>query len=1002
PNGKLDRRALPAPDFTAVVAGRAPRTPREEVLCGLFAEILGAQQVGIDDNFFNLGGHSLLATRLVSRVRSVLGIELPLSALFETPTVAGLAAATASAETDTARPALTKQPRPDAVPLSFAQRRLWFLNRLESAGALYNMPLALRLTGTLDHEALQAALGDVIARHESLRTVFPDTDGEAHQSVVGTEAAYVPIRQAAVSDEAELRSALRQEMTGGFDLARELPVRAALFTVGTNEHVLSLVLHHIAGDGWSMGPLANDLGTAYAARVEGTAPNWQPLPVQYADYALWQRQLLGDETASDSIAHAQLDYWRSNLAALPEELELPTDRPRPAVASHDGGMVALDWDGELHEQLVAFARESSSSVFMVVQAALAALLNRLGAGDDIPIGSPIAGRTDEALDDLIGFFTNTLVLRTDVSGQPTFRELISRVRSTDLDAYAHQDIPFERLVELVNPTRSRARHPLFQVMLVFQNTPETTLELPGLTIGAEPVDTGVAKFDLVFSLRERPGIGGMHGLLEFSGDLFDTGTAAGLARRLESLLRAVVAEPDVPVSRVELLGPDERQQVLAEWNDTAVPVSHGTLPALFEAQAARTPDADAVIHDGTTLSYAELDARANRLARLLVSRGVRPETVVALAIPRSAELVVAVLAVVKAGAAYLNIDPDYPAERAAYMCADATPMGLLTVGDAGRRVPDSVPRWHLDGPEAAAELAAFPALALTDADRLFALRTDHPAYIVYTSGSTGTPKGVLVTHHGLASLALSHQESLGVDGASRVLQFASLSFDASACELAMTLLAGAALVVPRPEQVIGDAVVRLMAAERVTHAMLPPAFVATLDPDRVPTLRGLITGGEACPPEVTARWSAGRRMLNAYGPTESTVCATLSSPLTGAVSAPIGRPIANTRVYVLGSGLRPVPAGVVGELYLAGDGLARGYLGRPALTGERFVACPFGEPGERMYRTGDLVRWNAAGELEYMGRADDQVKVRGFRIEPGEIAAVLDRHPTIAHSAVVV
>ncbi|MEV8015621.1 non-ribosomal peptide synthase/polyketide synthase [Streptomyces sp. NPDC086554] len=1006
PNGKLDRRALPAPDFATATAGRAPRSPREEVLCGLFAEVLGVHQVSIDDNFFDLGGHSLLATRLVSRVRSVLGVELSLGALFETPTVAGLA--TASDEADAARPALTRRRRPEAVPLSFAQRRLWFLNRLESAGALYNMPLALRLTGTLDHKALQAALGDVIARHESLRTVFPDTDtgtgtdGEAHQTVLGIEAAYVRIQQVTVSDEAQLRTALRQEMTTGFDLSCELPVRAALFTLGADEHILSLVLHHIAGDGWSMGPLANDLSTAYASRIEGAAPNWQPLPVQYADYALWQRQLLGDETESGSLAHTQLEYWRKNLAALPEELELPTDRPRPAVASHDGGLIPLDWDAELHQKLVEFARETSSSVFMVVQAALAALLNRLGAGDDIPIGSPIAGRTDEALDDLIGFFTNTLVLRTDVSGQPTFRDLVSRVRTTDLDAYAHQDIPFERLVELINPARSRARHPLFQVLLAFQNTPETALELPGLTIGAEPVDTGVAKFDLVFSLRERAETGGMHGLLEFSGDLFEADTAAGLARRLEGLLRAVVADPDVPVSRVELLGADERQQVLAEWNDTATPVEHGTLPALFEAQAARTPDADAVSHDGTTLSYAELDARANRLARLLVSRGVRPESVVALAVPRSAELVVAVLAVVKAGAAYLNIDPDYPAERAAYMCADAAPMGLLTVGDAGKRVPDSVPRWHLDGPDAAAELAAFPAAALTDADRHFPLRTDHPAYIVYTSGSTGTPKGVLVTHQGLAGLALSHQESLGVDGASRVLQFASLSFDASACELAMTLLAGAALVVPRPEQVIGDAVVRLMAEERVTHAMLPPAFVATLDPERVPALRGLITGGEACPPEVTARWSAGRRMLNAYGPTESTVCATLSAPLTGAVSAPIGRPIANTRVYVLGSGLRPVPAGVVGELYLAGDGLARGYLGRPGLTGERFVACPFGEPGERMYRTGDLVRWNTSGELEYLGRADDQVKVRGFRIEPGEIAAVLDRHPTITHAAVVV
>ncbi|MBT2510508.1 non-ribosomal peptide synthase/polyketide synthase [Streptomyces sp. ISL-98] len=1004
PNGKLDRRALPAPDFTTAEAGRAPRTPREEVLCGLFAEVLGVDQVGIDDSFFDLGGHSLLATRLVSRVRTTLDTELPLAALFDTPTVAGLAAA--HPETEAVRPALVRRPeRPEAVPLSFAQRRLWFLNRLEGSGALYNMPVVLRLRGDLDRDALSAALNDVVGHHESLRTVFPEIDGEARQSVLEGDAAYVPVRPVAVADDGELRQALRQEAAAGFDLSSELPLRAALFTVSgsDSEHVLSVVLHHIAGDGWSMGPLARDLGTAYAARLGGTAPGWEPLPVQYADYALWQRQLLGDEDRPDTLAHEQLEYWRAHLAALPEELDLPTDHPRPASASHHGGMVPFGIDAELHQQIAEFARRSSSSVFMVVQAALAALLNRLGAGDDIPIGSPIAGRTDEALDHLIGFFTNTLVLRTDVSGQPTFRELVGRVRGTDLDAYAHQDTPFERLVELVNPTRSRARHPLFQVMLVLQNTPEAGLELPGLTIEAEPATTDVAKFDLVFSLRERAGDGGMDGDLEFNGDLFEADTAAVLAHRLVHLLRAVVAEPDLPVSRIDVLGDDERHRVLTAWNTAdGARAEAAPLSALFEAQVARTPEAVAVLHDGETLSYAELNARANRLARWLVGRGVRPDTVVALALPRSADLVLAALAVVKAGAAYLNVDPGYPAERAAYMCADAAPLGLLTVGGAGDRVPDSVPRWRLDGPDVISEAAVLSGADLTDADRVSPLRVGHPAYVVYTSGSTGTPKGVQVTHRGLASLALSHQEALGVDGDARVLQFASLSFDASAGELVMTLLAGATLVVPRPEQVIGDAVVRLIADTGVTHAMLPPAFVATLDPESVPTLRGLITGGEACPPEVTARWSSGRTMLNAYGPTESTVCATLSSPLTGAVSAPIGRPVTGTRAYVLGSGLRPVPAGVMGELYLAGDGVARGYLGRPGLTAERFVACPFGGPGERMYRTGDLVRWNADGELEYLGRADDQVKVRGFRIEPGEIAAVLDRHPSVSHSAVVV
>ncbi|MFC8125289.1 amino acid adenylation domain-containing protein [Streptomyces sp. NPDC057302] len=1012
PNGKLDRRALPAPDFTAVVAGRAPRTPREEVLCGLFAEVLGAQQVGIDDNFFNLGGHSLLATRLVSRVRSVLGIELPLSALFETPTVAGLAAATASAETDTARPALTRQSRPDAVPLSFSQRRLWFLNRLESAGALYNMPLALRLNGTLDREALQAALGDVIARHESLRTVFPDTDGEAHQSVLAASSVPLPITE---TDERELPGLLSAAVGAGFDLSTQIPVRAGLFKLGATEHVLSLVLHHIAGDGWSMGPLANDLGTAYAARVEGAAPNWQPLPVQYADYALWQRQLLGDETESDSIAHAQLDYWRETLAGLPDELNLPSDRPRPAEGSHRGGRVAVEWDAELHQRLVEFARESSSSVFMVVQAALATLLNRLGAGDDIPIGSPIAGRTDEALDDLIGFFTNTLVLRTDVSGQPTFRELLTRVRTTDLDAYAHQDIPFERLVELVNPSRSRARHPLFQVLLAFQNTPEASLELPGLTVGIEPVGIGVAKFDLSINVQERhgnQGPAGIGGTLEYNGDLFDHDTAAGLTARLTHTLRALLADPDLPVSRVELLGADERRRILTDWNDTAVPVLHDTLPALFETQAARTPDTDAVIHDGTTLSYAELNTLANGVARQLTERGVGPEDLVAVAMRPSPRLLAALLGVLKAGAAYLPVDCDYPADRIAHMLRDSAPALLLTTEEtvAGRAEFDGISPGDGDsvgGPSGLPRLFGdrVPPVAENPDDerRTRPLLPHHPAYVIYTSGSTGVPKGVVVEQRNLVDYLEWAGRSYPSAGGSALLH-SSVSFDMTVTALLTPLTVGGSVCVGSLDEAGLPAAAPTLLKGTPSHLPLLEALPGHASPSG-----DLLLAGEALSVEALESWRSahpGVTVRNVYGPTETTVSCSEHriAPGTGPDSGalPIGRPLSNTHLYVLGSGLMPVPAGVPGELYVAGRGVARGYLGRPGLTGERFVPCPFGEPGERMYRTGDLVRWNAAGELEYLGRADDQVKVRGFRIEPGEIAAVLDRHPTIAHSAVVV
>ncbi|WP_344641641.1 condensation domain-containing protein, partial [Kitasatospora cystarginea] len=561
PNGKLDRRALPAPDFDAAAGGRAPRTPHEEALCAVFAEILGLDRIGIDDNFFDLGGHSLLATRLISRIRTTLGLELPLRAIFETPTVAGLA--TTHNTDEPVRPAIRAvEQRPETIPLSFAQRRLWFVNQLQNTEALYNMPVVLRLTGTLNPSALQTALNDLLTRHESLRTRFTETDGEPHQTVLDTATAAVPWAERSVADEAELDAAIREAVTTGFDLSRELPIRASLFTLTEHDHVLVLVLHHITGDGWSMAPLAQDLGTAYTARLAGNAPDWQPLPIQYADYALWQHNLLGEEDNPASLAHRQLAHWRHTLADLPEELTLPTDRPRPTTATHHGGHITLHWDAQLHHDLLTLAHDNQASLFMVVHTALAALLTTHGAGDDIPIGTPIAGRTDEQLDNLVGFFTNTLVLRTDTSGDPTLRQLLTRIRTTDLTAYTHQDTPFERLVELVNPTRSMARHPLFQVMLAFQNTPHVTLDLPDLTFQLQPVDLDIAKFDLLWSLRERPDGQGITGLLEFNGDLFDRETAETLATRLERVLRALVADPDRRISRIDLLDHHERQQIL--------------------------------------------------------------------------------------------------------------------------------------------------------------------------------------------------------------------------------------------------------------------------------------------------------------------------------------------------------------------------------------------------------------------------------------------------------
>ncbi|MGH3857136.1 MAG: amino acid adenylation domain-containing protein, partial [Pseudonocardiaceae bacterium] len=974
PHGKLDRDALPAPEFSSAGTGRAPRTPQEQLLAELFAEVLGVAGVGVDDGFFDLGGHSLVATRLVARIRATLGVELELRALFETPTVAGLAARLD--EAGPARLALTRYDRPDPLPLSFAQRRLWFLHQLEGPSATYNVPLALRLSGGLDRQALQTALGDVVARHESLRTIFPQLDGVLCQQVLDIQAA-CPQLTVTQTSAAALPEALAAAARYTFDLDVEPPLRAELFVLAPDEHVLLVLAHHIASDGWSLRPLAADVAAAYAARCRGEAPGWAPLPVQYADYTLWQHSLLGDQSDPDSLFAVQLAYWTQALDRLPEQLALPADRPRPAVASHCGGHVTVRLDAALHQGLVGLARRGGASVFMVLQAGLAALLTRLGAGNDIAVGSPIAGRTDQALDDLVGFFVNTLVLRTDTSGDPTFAQLLARVRETALAAYAHQDVPFEYLVEILNPTRSLAHNPLFQIMLAVQNAPEANFDLPGLATTPVWTDIGVAKFDLFFGLWERRGVDGdpegIDGVVEYASDLFDPVTVEAIVARWVRLLEAVVADPDRPISQVALLSAQERHRLLLDYNDTAAPILPTSLPALFETQVQAAPDAIAVVFEDTTLTYAQLNARANRLAHALIARGVGPEQIVALALPRSVELVMSILAVLKAGAAYLSLDPDYPAERIAFMLHDAQPVLVLTNEHTTACVPDDVatPALLIDGPDSV-EVVGLDTDP-TNADRTAALRPQHPAYVIYTSGSTGQPKGVLVCHAGISSLAAAQIERFEIDANSRVLQFASPSFDASVMELLMAFAAGAALVISPAGPLAGAALVHVVADQGVSHALIPPAALAGAAPVALPGFQTLIVGGEACPPELVTTWSQGRRIINAYGPTEITVCATMSGPLSEAtrMPPPIGRPIANTRVYVLDAGLAPVPPGVAGELYIAGAGLARGYVGRPELTAQRFVVDPFGAPGERMYRTGDLARWRPDGNLEFVGRADE-------------------------------
>ncbi|WP_328869582.1 amino acid adenylation domain-containing protein [Streptomyces sp. NBC_00287] len=1005
PNGKLDRSALPVPDFAAEssVGGR-PRTPREEILCGLFADALGLPGVGVDDDFFALGGHSLLAMRLAARIRAALGVEVSLRTVFEARTVARLAqTGTAPAA---ARPELTVRPRPERLPLSSAQRRLWVLYQVEGPSATYNIPSAWRLTGALDVEALRAAVHDLVVRHETLRTVFPDEEGRAYQRVLAPDEVHIPF-EVADTDEEQLAERLAEAGAYGFALDREPPLRVHVFRTGEDQWTLLLLLHHVAGDEWSDAPLNRDLALAYASRTRGRAPEWAPLPVQYADYTLWQEQLLAE------VGEQQIAYWKWALAGLPEELALPADRPRPLEASYRGGSADLSLDAELAAELHRLARDNGVSVFMVLQAAAATLLTRLGAGHDIPIGSPISGRTDAALEDLVGFFLNTLVLRTDTSGDPTFRELLARVRESDLAAFDHQDVPFERLVEVLNPARSLARHPLFQVMVVYLAAGEEDAGLDGLRARRDDVAQTTAKFDLSFDFVERAdGSGGVDGVLEYSADLFDHATAQSFADRLRRVLRAVAADPDVTVGRIDILDAHERQRLQGGWHSRPALGAPTTVPALFEQRVRECPELPAAASDGVELTFAELDTEANRLARLLVELGAGPERFVALALPRTARFLVAVLAVHKAGAAYLPLDPDAPRERTADVLDDARPVVTLTTREFTGILPTGTERLVLDEPSTTERIAAQDATGL---DRTRLLRPRHPAYVIYTSGSTGRPKGVVVTHETLGNLFHSHRETLyrsAIEATGRRHLRAghawSFFFDAS-WQPQLWLLDGHCVHIVS-EEVRRDP--ELLAAAVREHRFdfleVTPSLFAQmadsglLEGDDCP-LSVVGVGGEAVP---VAQWRRlaelrGTEAFNLYGPTESTVDA-LVARVRDSERPLVGRPVAGTRAYVLDGLLQPVPPGVTGELYLAGGGLARGYLGAPALTAERFVADPFGAPGSRLYRTGDLARWTADGRLDYLGRADDQVKIRGFRIEPAEIESVLAAHPTVGQALVTV
>ncbi|MFZ2173425.1 MAG: amino acid adenylation domain-containing protein, partial [Rhodococcus sp. (in: high G+C Gram-positive bacteria)] len=1003
--GKLDRAALPEPDLLSGTAQyREPSGPIEQTVAEVFADVLGLGRVGADAGFFDIGGNSLSATRVMARLRASLGTDSGVRDLFEAPTVAALAARIAHAgSASPGRPVLAPRSRPEDIPLSFAQQRIWFINQFDTTSAAYNIPIVVRLSGELDVQALNSALTDVAGRHESLRTMYPVRGSGPVQQILPVETAVPSLTPVGVGDEHHLHEEIARLVSAGFDVTERIPLRVGLFTLAATEHVLAVVVHHISADGFSMVPLVRDVMTAYEARVRGGAPEWAPLRVQYADFTLWQRELLGSDDDTRSLISTQLDYWRTALAGVPDLLELPTDRDRPSQQSFHGARVRFAVDRDLHRRIKELSRRLRCTEFMTVHAALAILLARLGSTDDVLIGTPIAGRGEPELDDLVGMFVGTLALRARVDAAESFTALSSHCRDVDLGAFAHADVPFERVVEAVGPTRSTAYSPIVQVSLEFQNNERPNLTLAGLDVRGIDPELDVVKMDLEFLLSEEfdanGAPAGMNGAIDFATDLFDAATVRSFADRFVRILDAVTENPDQPVGDLPLLDEVEMRAMVPARG--APDVRPELWPDLLTAAAALDPDSVALSCDDRQISYRELDEWSNRVARVLCGRGVGPETFVAVGMSRSIETVISIWSVTKAGAAFVPVDPVYPRERIDYMLTDCRASVGLTVKDHRRHLPDTVPWLVLDDEDFAERVARVSAVPVTDADRTSPLSLAHAAYLIYTSGSTGKPKGVTVTHRGFANFTAETSERFQVTHESRVSNLASPSFDASLFELMMAFSASARVVIVPPTVYGGNELADLFRREQVTHATITPTALASLDSAGLDSLRVLDVVGEACPPEVVALWAPGRRLHSGYGPTETTIQASISAPMRPGEGVNIGRPARGFAFLVLDERLQPVPVGVHGELYIAGPGVARGYHNRTVLTSERFVACPFGEPGGRMYRTGDVVRWRADHTVEYIGRSDFQIKVRGFRIELGEIDAVLARHPAVAFAATI-
>ncbi|WP_416212830.1 amino acid adenylation domain-containing protein, partial [Nostoc sp. LEGE 12450] len=1022
PNGKIDRRALPAPEPSSELSEKyvAPRTPIEEILSLIWQQVLKVELVGRHDNFFELGGHSLLATQLISRVRSSLKVELPLRSLFVAPTIAQLSPNIQRLQQqglELSAPPILKRAENAELPLSYAQQRLWFLDQFEPNSASYNIPFGLRLVGTLNVSALEQSLIEIIHRHEALRTNFVTVDGQAAQ-IIQTEmnwsVAVVDLQHLPQTEQKTAAQQLvQQQAIEPFDLASDALIRATLVMLSPTEQWLSLCMHHVVSDGWSMTVFVQELTTLYNAYSIGqpSLPRrgtpLLPLPIQYADFAIWQRQWL-----VGGVLQNQLSYWKQQLANAPTFLLLPTDRPRPAVQTFNGAYLEFALSVELTQKLVELSQQQGVTLFMTLLAAYNTLLYRYTGQTDILVGTPIANRDRTEIEGLIGFFVNTLVMRTNLAENPTFNELLPRIREMALSAYAHQDLPFEMLVETLQPERDMSHTPLFQVMFALQNAPMSEIELTGLTVSSLPIESSTAKFDLTLSMENTAT--GLVGAWEYNTDLFDRSTIERMSGHFVMLLESIINNPQQPISKLPLLTQFEQHQLLVEWNNTQAEYPQDKcIHQLFEEQVARTPDAVAVVFENQQLTYQQLNCRANQLAHYLQSLGVGADVLVGICVERSLEMVVGLLGILKAGGAYVPLDPEYPTERLSFMLEDAQVQVLLTQQHLVKALPQSqVELVCLDSDW-------FLMSHLSQENLITSVQASNLAYVIYTSGSTGKPKGTMILHQGVVNYLFWCIQAYAVGNGDGAPVQSSFAFDATVTSLFSPLIVGKQVVVLPQQQEIEALCDVLQSGYHFSLVKLTPAHLELLNQilpsQKVAQTKALVIGGEQLLGKTIELWrqnTPSTRLINEYGPTETVVGCCIyevtnqTSLLEGIL---IGRPIANTQIYILDQNLQPVPVGVPGELHIGGAGLARGYLNRPELTQEKFIPNPFEEAGgrrqkaggSRLYKTGDLARYLPDGNIEYLGRIDNQVKIRGFRIELGEIEAVLSQHKDVQANCVI-